>query len=445
MPEPTTAQQEDFSHNHMASDLAGKKLLLLGGSDPHRKVVDAAHELGVYVIVADYYDTPDSPAKRIADEPWLADVFDIDLLERRCRESGVDGVLNFCSDAAQMPYQQLCERLGLPCYGNRFQFEVLSEKRPFKKYCAEHGLLVIPSYTADEVRAGKAPYPLFVKPSASRGSRGQTVCYDINDFERGLVIAERESQDGVALIEKYMEGYQDFGISYFIIDGEPYPIKLTDRCVGKPEEGTNHQQIGSLSPGTNVAAFMEKTDPRIRRFLKDLGLRYGSLFIQGYLLDDGEVYCYDPGLRLPGSDFDVMVSNVTGFNSMKSAINFALTGDVKSRFGDPRGAWKLGDGVGMIFSIVARAGTITAMEGLDEVLADPRFQALSRRHEVGDRIENTGDTTQRVAEFIAWVPERDEVADLLDFVYSRVRVLDEHGENMMISIMSYENGKLVVR
>ena len=38
-------------------ELEGKKLLILGGGATSMEIVKAAHALGVYVIVTDYYDT----------------------------------------------------------------------------------------------------------------------------------------------------------------------------------------------------------------------------------------------------------------------------------------------------------------------------------------------------------------------------------------------------
>ena len=55
-----------------------KKLLILAGAGIHSKVAEAARDMGIYTIVADYL--ADSPAKQIADEALLCDIFDIDTL-----------------------------------------------------------------------------------------------------------------------------------------------------------------------------------------------------------------------------------------------------------------------------------------------------------------------------------------------------------------------------
>lgn len=132
-------------------DLKGKKLLILAGADVHCKVVKAAKELGVYTIVTDYLPIEESPAKQIADEVWQLNIMDVDLIVERCRAEKVDGVLAFCIDPAQIPYQRICEKLGVPCYGTREQFEIMTNKRKFKDFCKKVSVDCIPEYSLEDV------------------------------------------------------------------------------------------------------------------------------------------------------------------------------------------------------------------------------------------------------------------------------------------------------
>ena len=54
--------------NQKYKEFEGKKLLVLAGADVHIKVVKAAQEMGIYVIVTDYLPPESSPSKLVADE-----------------------------------------------------------------------------------------------------------------------------------------------------------------------------------------------------------------------------------------------------------------------------------------------------------------------------------------------------------------------------------------
>ena len=81
-------------------DLKNKKLLVLGGVYQHCKLVEAAHELGAYVIVDDYLPSEQAPAKQMADKHYMHNIFDIDEIVAMCREEKVDGVIATSLDGA---------------------------------------------------------------------------------------------------------------------------------------------------------------------------------------------------------------------------------------------------------------------------------------------------------------------------------------------------------
>ena len=104
-----------------------KKLLILGGAFQHCKLVRAAQSLGLHVVVTDNLPILDSPAKKIADEAWQINIYDVDLIVEKCRENNIDGVISGWLDPCQRPYVQICEKLGLPSYGTEKQFLMMTD------------------------------------------------------------------------------------------------------------------------------------------------------------------------------------------------------------------------------------------------------------------------------------------------------------------------------
>lgn len=412
--------------------LKGKKLLILGGADVHIKLVKACQELGVYSIVTDYLQPENSPAKLIADEHWEIDINSIDELVQKCKVNSVDGVLAFCLDPAQIPYQRICEKLDLPCYGTREQFDILTNKILFKEYCRKHKVDVIPEYSMEDVKANKLSFPVLVKPSESRGSRGQTICYTLDEIYKGVKIAELESKDGKAIIEKYMDKADDMSFSYVIIDSEPYLLKIGDRYLGRKEDNLDRQQIASFLPSIHKEEFIKEVEPAVKNMIKSLGISFGAVFLQGFW-QSGKCYFYDPGMRFPGSDFDIALKDATGYDNMKTFINFALTGNKKIKYGNPNKAYLLNGKSCLILSIACREGTLDKIEGLELVKKHEGLISFAQRKKEKDEIPSSGDIQQRVAEFITLLPDVKSSIRFLKYVYQNLSITDEKGQDMITS------------
>lgn len=419
--------------DHM-SNLRGKKLLILAGASLHCKVVNAAREMGVYTIVADYL--PASPAKLIADESWMLSITDVDAIVEKCVREGVDGVLNFCIDPAQIPYQKIASRLGLPCYGTQEQFFLLTNKPAFKAYCRKHGVDTIPEYSEQDIENDNVRYPVFIKPSDSRGSRGQSLCYSKEDAVKAISTAKKESGSGEAVIEQYMCGKQDFTMTYFLCDGVPYLTRTCDRYLGRSEDNLNKQCIGAISPSKYSDFYLEKADAKIRELIKVLGLQYGPVFFQGFL-DGGTIRLYDPGFRFAGSETELFLAEATGANLMKKMVEFALTGS----FGPEtlnRDLYKMNGMHAVQLYITCRPGRIGKMTGTETIKRDPSVRTFSTRHEVGSVVPDSGDIKQRVCDIGMLVGKDTTVKEAVSRIQSELNILDENGTGMLVSQLQPE-------
>lgn len=419
----------------MIQNLKGKKLLILAGAGVHSKVVRAAKEMGIYTIVTDYL--VDSPAKLIADESWMYNITDVDEIVKRCKKEHVDGVINFCIDPAQKPYQQICERLGVPCYGTKEQFDILTDKRKFKDYCKAHNVDIIPDYTERDIMKGNVDYPIFIKPTNSRGSRGQTICFTKEEAIKGLELARKESSDGGIICEKHMHGYQDIGSAFYVIDGEPYLVKFGDRHLGKQEDNLDKQVICTQLPSTFAPVFIEKVCDRVKDMIRSLGVTFGPVFLQGFV-DGDTIRYYDPAFRMPGGDYDIILRESTGFDTVKTLIHFALTGDSKTKFGNPENAYNLNGGTALLLTVTARAGKIAHIEGLNDLLNHPNVVYGRQIIPEGAVIPASGDIEQRVAAIGAYISEKNQIIEFIHDAYRTYKITDENGKDMIVSRFEYQ-------
>ena len=412
------------------NELKGKKLLILAGVGTHNKVVKAAREMGIYTIVTDYL--VDSPAKQIADEAWMLNITDVENIVKRCKAEHVDGVINFCIDPAQKPYQQICEKLNIPCIGTKESFEILTDKRKFKDYCAGHGVETIPEYTTLDIINENVEYPIFIKPTNSRGSRGQSICFNKSEALDGIKVAKKESSNGGYICEKYMGGKQDIGSAFFVVNGEPYLVKFGDRHLGRIEDNLDKTVICTQLPSTYSEMFEKKVIHNVKNMIRSLGIKFGPVFLQGFI-DGDTIYYYDPAQRMPGGDYDLILKEATGFDTVKSCIQFSLTGDTKTVFGNPQNSYRLNDGIALLFTITVRPGRIAKVEGFEQILNHQNVIYGRQIIPEGSMIPNSGDIKQRVAAIGAYITDKSLINNLVKDIYEIYHVYDEYGEDMVIS------------
>lgn len=412
--------------------IKGKKLLILAGAAVHCKVVEAAKKAGVYTIVTDYLES--SPAKEIADEKWGINITDVDAIIEKCRQEKVDGVLNFCIDPAQRPYQQICEKLNFPCYGTAEQVHIMTDKPSFKEFSEKNGIDVIPTYTIESVWNGECDYPLFIKPTDSRGSRGQSVCYTKEEALEAIELAKKESSDVSVVIEKYMQDKQDFSMTYFVCNGVPYLIRTCDRYLGRIEDKLNKQCICCIAPSKYSELYSKNVHGRVVQFIQNLGIKNGPVFMQGFI-DGDTLRVYDPGLRFPGGEYEKLLMELTGVDLMTPLVEFALTGQMALPEGICHDLYNLNGQHTVQLPITARPGKVVVFEGMEEIKAKDNVVTAFKRYEVGEDIPETGDVRQRVCE-VAMVIKKDEsVRENVEWVKSRLNILDEKAENMLTSLV----------
>lgn len=412
-----------------------KKLLILGGASVHCKLVQAAREMGIYTIVTDYL--VDSPAKKMADKSYMFDVNDVESIVDMCRKEGVSGVLSTHLDPCQRPYQQICERLGLPCFGNAEQFFQLTDKHAFKQLCRENDVDVIREYTEQDIWNGTVDYPVFIKPVDSRGSRGQSVCYNREEAEKAVSFARSESSNGDILIETYMAGAHEVQVTYFFVDGEPYLIRTVDSHRGSERNGLEKVVVCAISPSRYTDAYMNSAHKNVVAMLKKMGIRNGPAFMQGFY-DNGKFRFFDPGLRFPGVDYERIYQRAYGIDLVKETICFALNGwmDIDSL---PIDSMKIQGKYAAVLFPVITAGTIASVDGVDELLQDSRVISWLPRHFPGETIGWTRDVNQRLAEIDVLCNDKTELMDMITWIWNTLRVTGDGGQQMLMPLIDMEH------
>ncbi len=415
-----------------------KKLLVLGAAHQHCKIIRAAQEMGAYVIVTDYLEN--SPGKKLADKSYMFSITDIDDIVDMCREEKVDGVLHGYIDPCQRPYYEICTRLGLPCLGTWEQYFTMTDKHAFKRFCRENDVDVIPEWHADLFTSESDPdgveYPVFVKPVDSRGSRGQAVCYSADEVRNAIGNAKKESSTGEILVEKYLGGCDEFQVTYFFIDGKPYLHRTADRYLGDINLGMEKVGICTVSPSKHTDLYLEKVHQRVRDMFINLGIQNGPIFMQG-LVDGDKIRFFDPGLRFPGSDYENLYKQVYGIDIMKMLVEFAFTGKISNGTLPEDGYRINGKAIALLFTTV-KSGKISAVQGMNEILALPDVVADFPKYGVGDVVPEAFNVNQRFTETDIISKDIDALKETIGFIYNNLKVLDDNGDDLIFAKLNLD-------
>lgn len=412
----------------------GKKLLILGGASLHKKFVETAHEYGIITVVTD--NVKNSPAKAISDISYDINVTDIDELIKMCKKEKVDAVISGYLDFCQRYYQELCEKLNLPCYGTYEQFKVLTNKSLFKKACIDAGIDIVPTYTEESILSenkNDIEYPIYVKPSYSRGSRAQKICYNSDEAKNAIDDAKKNSTDNTAIIEKYMGAKDIIEVCYIVINGEPHLIRTSDLYNGRKETGMDHICIAEISPSKYTNMYINYVDDNVKNFIKKLNIKNAPFFMQGFV--DGEkVRFFDPGLRFPGTEFSRLQKKITGIDTPKALIEFAFSGkinSIKDYLSDDQ--VYLNNNFTLNLFPVIKKGKIKSITDINEILKIDGVEYASYRRKEGDEMEFTGDVNQRIAEINIRATSISKIKNIIENIYKIFKVKDSNDNDMIFS------------
>ena len=410
--------------------LEGKKLLVLGGVLGMVELTKRAQELGVKVYVTDYLE--DSPAKKYADKSFMVSTTDVDAVVELCNEEGIDGIITGNVDLLLPYYAQICEKAKLPCYGTYEHFMIMTDKELFKNVCREYDVPVIKEYENTE-NLENIQFPVLVKPVDSSGSKGISICNNENELLVGIEKALSFSRSKRYMIEKYMTG-DEAVLYYYFQDGNPVFVGMCDRYVNKEQEGVAQVSTAYIFPSRYTKQHLNVTDTLIKNMYKKLEIQNGSTFLQAFIEEDLPVL-YEPGYRLNGAREQYIYSNTNEVDITTMLINFALTGKMNNEDIETMADPMLNGKVACMLSPIIRTGTISRIEGIDEIKELESVKKVILINDVGSCVtEKVIGTLGQIA-FRAYIVE-DSMVKLkrtVDKIIDTVVYYDESGESMMLT------------
>ena len=411
-----------------------KKILILGANPETIPLIETSKSMGIYTIVTD--PDPKAPAKKVADKGIDINGMDVEKLVEFCKQEKVDGVLVGVADRLIEPYQKVAETLDLPCYGNRYQCEVLTNKGKFNNLCKEYNILTIPSipfYKNSSVE--NIIYPTFIKPIDKNSGKGVSIAYNEQELKEGIKKAFNNTNSDYILLERYMV-CNDIFISYTIVDGEPILSAMADRYTCNEQGKTSQVCLGAIYPSSLLNTYMDKEHLGIVKMLKGIGLKNAILTISAFV-ENNNFYYYDPGFRLQGEAPNLHMEKINGFDQKEFLLNIALNNNInkdkvtKADFQSKHSAtiWFL-----------LKKGIISRIEGFEKIEKDSSIFHISRRLFEGDVISDdiVGTEGQVMARIYICCDTKQELKSKISEIQNTIRVFDHNNNNQLINGFEYE-------
>jgi len=304
-----------------------KKLMILGGSRYALPVIRAAHELGVYVITADYL--PDNIAHKYSDEFCNVSIVEKDLVLQKARELNIDGITSFACDPGVITAAYVAEKMGLPSCGPYKSVFLLQNKGLFRKFLADNGFKVpaAKAYTdAEEAIKEKDLFhwPVIVKPTDSAGSKGVNRVDDPEKLKEAIAYALSFSRSNEFIVEDFItqHGFSSDTDS-FSVDGELRFVSFNSQRFDA--KAMNPYTPAAYSwPSSMTSEHQEELKSEIQRLLRLLGMKSSIYNIETREGTDGNAYIMECSPRGGGNRLAECLEYATGVKLVENAVRAAL-------------------------------------------------------------------------------------------------------------------------
>lgn len=423
-------------------NLKGKKLLVISSDSNDLSFVQAAKELGVYVVCCDRYDNWElSPAKKAADEGWNIDYTNTQAVAEKCREAGIDGVIAGYSEDRVMAACKISKAIGTPFYATEEQIELTRNKRAFKELCKKHGVPVPADYCSglplSEEERKKIEYPVIVKPSDNGGRKGISVCFSERELDDAIRCAVENSKNGEIVVEEYVTGTELSAI-YTLSDGQISLSCLNDKYNSEDQGGTSRLCDFVLTPSKNYDQYIRTVDAGIKAFLQDIGARNGVANFQMIVGQRG-IRVFEMGYRVNGNDDFKVIRKNNNIDFLKMLISYSLTGDMGDDLSKDDPCFKTYNFTLCMFLHGGTVGTVS----YDSLIDKNGINDISVLRQPGTVIVEDGTNRQKAVMIKGSAESLDQVVDLVHFAQDHMKFLDTEGNSM--TLMPFNTDRLFVK
>jgi formate-dependent phosphoribosylglycinamide formyltransferase (GAR transformylase) len=415
-------------------DIKDKRLLLLGSTVWKELIKSFADYYGVRLYFAGLYP---SPLDNIVEEYYRIDTTDPDVMIPFVLEHQFDGVYMGGSEFIVSHACVWINKLGLPCYCEKEQWEILQNKILFKDLCIRYGLPVVPQFIIDPNNIASSvnteDYPVITKPTDGSGSNGFSVCHNARELALGYQKAANNSPSKSVICEKFVNN-KGLVVYFVFSDGEMHFVMTQDKYPVRYDKQGSYVAGMHTFPSYVESRFKILFEEKLRSLFKGIGIKNGTIWIEVFY-DGNSFYFNEVGYRYSGSFSFYPLDYRKGINQFYGDLYYAITGE-SILYGLPS---LIPDTItkGLkycIYSIHCKPGKVFKEKGIDDIREKypDRIVVVPHQRNVGDTILETGSFGQVFCLFHFVYKTNEECKDIIRFIQEKYRVLDAEGNNLVL-------------
>lgn len=302
-----------------------KTALVLGGTYPHRALIQKLKARGYYTILIDYLVHP--VARDCADEHLQESTLDMDRVCELAEERKAELVISTCIDQANVTCCYVAEKLGLPKPYTYAASLNVTDKVRMKQILINNHIPTAQHYilsSLEEFNSERLCFPIIVKPADCNSSKGVRRI-EKGDSEAGKYIEDALSlsRNGKAIIEEFLVG-REIGADCMIINHKAHVVMTRERRkINKNNSDAIQQIYGSFWPADLTENNVEKLRQIAEKIASAFDIDNTPLMMQTILHDD-EIKVIEFGARIGGGDNYQIIEELTGYDIIQNSIRSFL-------------------------------------------------------------------------------------------------------------------------
>lgn len=404
------------------------KILIIGAGDFQLPLVQKAAETYEVLLAAPVVGDAFLP---YISKKLICDVRDKDAILDFARQEGICGVITDQTDIAVRSVAYVAEQLGLPGIGYETGC-LFTDKALMRKKMEELGIPTLPNRTVHSLEEALDYYAelggaVIIKPLDTQGSRGVQAVYNADELREKYAEAARWSSDHSVMVERLATGRE------FVVEGMSVGHEFRNLCCGDTlyfDIPDAYAAKSRIFPSNADAELYQRVLDRNAEIIRGFGLKQGISHSE-FIMDGDEIYLMETAARGGGvfisSD---LIHLSSGLDTEEFLLDIA-TGK-RTTLPDLSGKPTYVCGY-MAFYIPV--GTVTAIEGMDEVLSLPYVHRNQlNKLKVGmSNDEGAVDKTSRLAMIVS-AESRAELDERMKYIQSilKVTVQTKNGETGLI-------------